>query len=169
MSFAKVGFTIALFLITGCGFQPIYYTPKGEKSVQSLTAQVQILPIPEETGRIMVQSLKSALNPENLSVEKKFSLSVRLNQHINTDQGILNDNTSTRATMTMTAYYVLKDKNGREIINDKAIAMESYNILTTPYSTVTAEQASQKRLIKLLSEKISLRLANYFKKTAHET
>ncbi len=168
MSFVKVGFIIGFLCLTACGFQPIYYTPEGDTSVQSLTAQIRILPVPEETGRLMVQTLKNTLNPENISVPKTYDLAVQLSKHVNTDQGILNDNTSTRATMTMTASYVLRDKDGRTVISDSTFAMGSYNILTVPYSTVTAEQATERRLIKILAEKISLRMAHYFKTKTDE-
>ncbi len=169
MLFARYFLFLCAFGVAACGFKPIYYTPKGETSVQELTAQIRILPVPEETGRLMVQTLKNTLNPDNLSVEKKYNLGVSLSKSINTDQGILNDNTSTRATMTMRAHYTLKDAQGKTVIDDSTFAMTSYNILTVPYSTVTAEQASERRLIKLLAEKISLHMANYFKKKINET
>ena len=169
MSFVKHSLVIGLAVMLGaCGFRPIYYTPTGETSVQSLTAQIRVAPVPEETGRILVQTLKNTLNPDNLSVPKTYTLDVRLDKILNTDQGILDDNTATRATMTLRAFYVLRDKNGTPIINDSTFAMTSYNILTAPYATVTAEQASEKRLIKIVADTISLHMANYFKTQENE-
>ncbi len=169
MSFVKFFLFVGILLITACGFKPIYYTPAGQTPVQSLTAQIRVLPVPEESGRLLVQTLKNTLNPDNLSVEKTHELSVVLTKNINTDEGILNDNTASRAKMTMTASYTLRDKDGRVVLADKTYALASYNILIVPYSTVTASQATERRLIKILGDKISLRMANYFKTQSDET
>lgn len=131
--------------------------------LQTQTAQIKIAPIPEEEGRLFVRALKNKLNPENITADKKYTLSVKLDEFVNKDQGILGDKTATRATVQLTARYILKDLKGKDVINDSTTAMESYNILSAPYATVTAEQESKRRLIEILANTISLRMANYFK------
>ena len=125
------------------------------------TASVNILPVPEETGRLLVQQLKDLLNPQNETLEQRYSLSIALGENIYTDQGILEDNTSTRATMQITASFKLKEKD-KILLEDSTFATSSYNILKTPYSTVTTENTIRKRLIDMLADKIAMRLAVYF-------
>ena len=160
MLFKKIAFCSLLLLFTACGWQPVYYRSDSDLPVE--TAFVEVLPVPEENGRLLVQQLKDLLNPQNENIDKKYALSVSLEERLNTDQGILGDNTSTRATMKITARFQLK-KDDKVLLNDSAFATSSYNILMLPYPTVTAENTTRKRLIDMLADKIAMRLAVYFK------
>ena len=162
MLFKKIALCMFLLCLTACGWQPLYYQKDSDMPIQ--TASIHILPVPEENGRLLTQQLKDLLNPENETIEKKYTLSVQLQERLDTDQGILGDNTSTRATMRITAKFQLKEKD-KVILSDSAFASSSYNILMLPYPTVTAENTTRKRLIDMLADKIALRLAVYFKTT----
>lgn len=147
-----------------CGFTPVYKTSQGATPVQEQTSEIKILPVPEQSGRILVQNLKSLLNPQNISRPKKYELSITLSETINNDQGILGDNTATRSTMRVTAAYTLMDIESKEILlKNSTFAISSYNILTAPYATVVSEQTTRERLIEILADNIALRMANYFK------
>ena len=146
-------------IISACSWEPVYY--KKDANMPVKTASIDILPVPEEQGRLLVQQLKDLLNPQDEKVEKRYSLSVSLDEKLNTDQGILGDNTSTRATMRITAHFQLKEKD-TVLLTDSAFAISSYNILMLPYPTVTAETTTRKRLIDMLADKIAMRLAVYF-------
>ena len=50
-----------------------------------------------------------------------------------------------------------------------ASAISSYNILTDPYSTITAEQAVRERLLKTLADEIALQITSYFKNEEKES
>ena len=160
MLFRKLAFGVLFLSIASCGWQPVYYREKSDVPVE--TAFVNVLPVPEEVGRLLTQQLRDLLNPQNENVDKKYALSVSLEERLNTDQGILGDNTSTRATMKITARFQLK-KGDKALLNDTAFAASSYNILMLPYPTVTAENTTRKRLIDVLADKIAMRLAVYFK------
>ena len=160
MLFKKLAFCSLLLLFTACGWQPVYYRSDSDLPVE--TAFVEVLPVPEENGRLLVQQLKDLLNPQNVEREKKYTLSVSLDERLDTEQGILGDNTATRATMRMTAHFRLMEKD-KALLSDSAFSTSSYNILMLPYPTVTAESTTRKRLIDMLADKIALRLAVYFK------
>ena len=147
--------------LTGCGFSPVYWQD-GTEFLEK-TAQVEITPVPEYSGRILTQALKDKLNPENIDVPKNYTLTVKLDEDINKDQGILGDKTSTRATFHMTAVYQLKS-GPTELLSSTATAISSYNILPEPYSTVTAEQAVRERLLNILANDISVQITAFFKK-----
>ena len=164
MSFKSV-ICVCLFILTAaCGWTPVYMKNKQGVSVVDETAQVRVAKVPEETGRILVRTLNSMLNPDNKDVSKKYELQIDLSETLNTDQGILGDNTATRATMRLTAKYKLVELGtNRILLSDKAYTISSYNILTAPYATLTAEQTTRRRLAELLANSIALRMANYFK------
>ena len=152
-------------MLGACSWQPLYY--QGKLDVVSQTAQIEILPVAQESGRELVNKLKDLLNPENKDVEKKYSLFIFLKENINDDQGILGDNTSTRATMRITADFTLKEGN-KVLLKETSFSTSSYNVLMLPYPTVTAQKATRERLIGMLADKIAMRLAVYFKNLEQE-
>lgn len=153
--------------IAGCGFSPVYWKEKDEPSILEKTAQIKIEPIPEESGRILTQALKDRFNPRYEEADKNYTLSVKIKEEINKDQGILGDKTSTRATFNLKAFYILKQQE-KELLSSTASAISSYNILTDPYSTITTEQAVRERLLKTLANDISLQITSYFKNEEKE-
>jgi len=148
--------------LTACGWRSVYYQPAAEQSVD--TTVVEIAPVPNEQGRQLVQKLHDILNPTDDQVEKKYVLNVQLSEDLDTEQGIIGDNTATRATMRITAQFQLVDKsNGKAVIDESTFAVSSYNILSMPYPTVTAKEATRTRLINVVAEQIGTRIAVFFK------
>ena len=74
----KIVLMLFLGCLTSCGFRPVYYTGKGDVSFDMKTATIQIMPIPDEIGRICRQELKNNLNPENKDVPYVYQLHVTL-------------------------------------------------------------------------------------------
>ncbi|MBO7332112.1 MAG: hypothetical protein J6U64_00415 [Alphaproteobacteria bacterium] len=147
-------------LLVSCGFRPVYYTGKGEVPFDTKTATIQIMPIPNEIGRICKQELKNNLNPENKDVPYKYQLEVTLEKQEIRDQGILEDNTATRATMIMKAHYSLTEiATRKEVAKGTVFAESSYNILrANPYATITKADSTEKELVKNLANQIALHL-----------
>ena len=147
-----------------CGWKSVYY----ESDVQNgncKTAVVQINPVPNESGRILTQKLSDILNPCADNVEKKYILKTQLTETLDTDQGIIGDNTTTRATMRITGHFQLIEKKTEKVLlNESTFAVSSYNILWLPYPTVTAQDATRKRLINVVAEQIGTRVAVFFNK-----
>lgn len=156
----KIGFCFILGLLSACGFRPVYYTKKGDVPFDTKTAAIQIMPIPNEIGRICRQELKNNLNPENKNVPYKYQLNVTLIKKEISDQGILEDNTATRTTMIMRANYSLKDIEAKkDIATGSVLAESSYNILrANPYATITKADSTEQELVKNLANQIALHL-----------
>ena len=166
MFWIKKGLFLGLLVLTGCGFTPVYYTSANKISVDEKTAAIKIEPIPEEIGRICVQELKNNLNPENKTIPYQYVLRVSLSKRETQDEGILEDNTATRATMTMTAQYALENiSSGKKIVNHRVSAISSYNILrANPYATLTTAQSTEKDLVKNLADQIAIHITEKMKK-----
>lgn len=158
---------ICFFCITSCSWKSVYYQPTPDGDIH--TATVEIAPVPNQEGRQLVQKLKDILNAKDAQVEKQYILNVQLKEDLNTDQGIIGDNTSTRATMRITAQFQLINKlNNQVVIDESTFATSSYNILTMPYPTVTAREATRKHLIDRVAEQIGTRVAVFFSGMKHE-
>ncbi len=156
-----LGAFLTLLIGGGCGWHPVYYQNKS--SDQTLqTASVDVLPIPDESGRFLRSQLNDLLNPQKQEIPKEYTLQVDLSEQLYTDQGILGDNTSTRATMRLNAHLILR-KNDIVLLDTTTFASSSYNILMLPYPTVTAEQATRHRLLDMLADQVAMRVTAYFK------
>ena len=150
-----------LLFLASCNWTPVYYSDSSTKGLQ--TEKIDILPIPEETGRFLNGKLEDLLNPEKLNIKKEYTLQIILNERIDSDQGILGDNTATRATMRLDAHIILKQKE-KVLLDTSTFAVSSYNILMLPYPTVTTEDATRHRLLEALANQIAARVTVYFKK-----
>ena len=54
------------------------------------------------------------------------------------------------------------------LIDESTFAESSYNILTLPYPTVMADEATRKRLLDVVAEQIGTRIAVFFAENKHE-
>ena len=77
--------------------------------------------------------------------------------------GIRKDETATRANLTMTAKFKLRDAQSKRILlRSRSVSVSSYNILDALYATTVAENDAVKRGLRELADDIRLRLAVYF-------
>lgn len=163
--FKKFAVMMLVVSFSACGFKPVYYTSEGGKAYDELTAAIALDPVPEENGRIFTQRLRENLNPENISVPKKYRLSVQIVRTENQDQGIQDDNTASRATTRMRATYVLRKTDTGDVLSKRSLtAVSSYNILrSNPYATVTSSQNTDKLLLQDLADQMALHLTEALK------
>ena len=161
MLFKKCLLALMVLFLASCNWTPVYYSASSDQNLQ--TEKIDVLPIPNETGRFLKGKLEDLLNPEKQDVKKEYTLQILLKERIDSDQGILGDNTATRATMRLDAQIILRQKE-KELLNTNTFAVSSYNILMLPYPTVTTEDATRHRLLEMLANQIATRVTAYFKK-----
>lgn len=161
--FKKI-FFCGFFLISGCGFSPLYSLNNDEKTI-GLTEEILISPISEYNGYILHSELENALNPSKRNVSKKYILTIHLQKPVFTDQSIQRDNFSNRKKISLTATYTLKELvSNKTLISSSTTALGSYNISNEPYATNKAQGSQIEDLIKIISNNISLYVITYFKK-----
>jgi LPS-assembly lipoprotein len=154
---------LSLLLLSSCGFSPLYRTNNAKTT--DLTATVQIQPIADYDGYLLENYLADGLNPNKMSVEKKYTLDVSLNAPQISEQNIQNDNFSSRERMSLTATYRLTDiKTGNVVVNTTTSATGAYNIATQPYATWMAQTKVRENLIKMLADRIVLHVVAFVKK-----
>lgn len=153
----KVLTAILIFLLTGCGFKPIY----GENH-QSLPVKVaSIHTVSQEYGKleyIMRHELESAFNPTHTQQPAQYIMRVRL---LKSTLSFATQSTrvSTRQRIDLRADFVLTDLSGKVIADDYVIASDSSDITVSPYSSLISEEESSNLLAKTLAQEIGLRVA----------
>ena len=148
---------IACLLLAGCGFHPLY----GSRTAPQL-ASVFVEPIPDRDGYEMRNSLIDLFNSDGQEAGKRYRLKITLNE---SSQGIAlqNDATITRYNQTLVAKFVLMDVQGTELYHGEQSELTAYNVVNSPYATLSAQQDSSKRAAQDLAERIRLQLAAWFR------
>ena len=154
---------VALAALTGCGFKPLYATGDDDETVTSDgLAATRIQPISGRTGQQLHNLLRDRLNPAGQSTQPAYVLTVSVSQTI-TELGIRKDETATRANLTLTAAFTLRDtKSNSVVLSSTSVSVVSYNILDALYATTVAEKDAVERGLRVLADDIRLRLAVYF-------
>ena len=155
------------FVLSGCGFTPLYYSNEGEVSQ---TEQVLVAPIADYNGYVLKQSIENALNPKGVNGPKKYILEVHLGSPLLSDQSIQGDNFASRKKITLTANYKLIDKNTKEtVLSSSTTALGAFNVFYEPYTAYQAEKRQTEDLVQIVANNISLRVAAYLKQKEVES
>ncbi|HWU55155.1 MAG TPA: LPS assembly lipoprotein LptE [Rhizomicrobium sp.] len=146
------------FLLAGCGFHPMY----GSSTAPALSS-IYVEPIAERDGYELRNTLIDALQSDGDKAGKAYSLKVTLNE---SSQGIAlqNDATITRYNNRLEAHYTLSDMKGNVLTSGSQIELSAYNVVQSPYATLTAQQDSSKRAAQDVAERIHLDLGVWFRK-----
>ncbi len=157
-----IAFTF-LFVLTACGFKPLYQAGETTTHMQTELANVQIAPIPDRLGQIMRNNLLDRLNASGSG----YRLEVVLEQS-SEGFGTRPDSASTQEQLTMVAHVrLISQKTGDDeiLLEDNLRARTSYDLVLSDFAIVTQREDSARRLVLELSERIHRRLALYFSKS----
>lgn len=147
----------AALAAAGCGFQPIH----GERSAASSAGleSFDIAIIKDRTGQMMRNEMLKQMQPRGAGVGARFKLSVLLDES-RTSLAIKKNAVATRANLTLTAQYVVvNNADGKQLLSAQAQSVNSYNILTSDFATLSAREDARKRGILQLARDIKERLA----------
>jgi LPS-assembly lipoprotein len=144
-------------LLAGCGFHPMY----GSALAPQLSS-IYVEPIAERDGYELRNSLIDLLQSDGVVAGKTYRLKITLNE---TQQGIAlqNDATITRYNNTLDARYTLSDAQGNVLTTGTQKELSAYNVVNSPYATLTAEQDASKRAAQDVAERIHLDLGVWFR------
>lgn len=151
--------TFALLpLLAGCGFHPLY----GDSRLEPQLASIYVEPVQDRNGYELRNTLINVLASDGESRGKAYRLKLNLEE---TNQGVALENnaTITRYNDTLTVTYTLTDAKGNVITHGTESNLASYNVVTSPYSTLSAQQDSDKRAAEEIAERIQLDLGVFFR------
>jgi LPS-assembly lipoprotein len=148
----------ACILLSGCGFHPLYGTATAPQ-----LSSIYVEQIPERDGYEMRTQLIDLFNSDGVEAGKRYRLKITLNE---ASQGIAlqNDATITRYNQTLGAKFVLTDAGGNVLYTGEQSELTAYNVVQSPYATLSAQLDSSKRAAQDLAERIRLQLAVWFRK-----
>ena len=159
---ASLAMPLALLIGLGaCGFRPLY-SERHNVGVTAELAATRIDLIADRTGQKLHNFLLDRFNPKGLAARPRYGLKVTV-QTRRRELGIRKDETATRANLTLTARYTLRDwRTNRSLYQGTSSSANSYNILEADFATLAALNDATTRAARELSEKIKTRLSIYF-------
>jgi len=146
--------TILIFIISltlcGCGFKP------GNYNTQIVIDNYE--KAPRKITVILNDYLTEELNQENQP--ERYVLNLKLLK--TTDSFETQSNTvNLRTRVTLTVNYTLRDlHNNKTIIEDKIIAIDSYEESSSPYGTLVSSEEIAAKMAKSIAREIRLRIAS---------
>jgi LPS-assembly lipoprotein len=145
-------------LLAACGFHPLY----GDAKLEPQLATIFVEPVAERDGYELRNALINILGSNGQLNGKAYRLKLVLAE---TNQGVAlqNDATITRYNDTLTVNYTLSDAKGGEVTRGTQTSLSSYNVVTSPYSTLSAQQDADIRAAQDIAERIRIDLAAFFR------
>ncbi len=162
MSWLRRLMPLALLIGLGaCGFRPLY-SERHNAGVTAELAAIRIELIADRTGQKLHNFLLDRLNPKGPAARPRYRLKIKVLTR-RRELGIRKDETATRANLTLTANYRLRDwRTGRSLYQGTSSSTNSYNILESDFSTLAALNDVTTRAARELSQKIKTRLSIFF-------
>jgi LPS-assembly lipoprotein len=123
--------------------------------------------MPERSGYELRNTMIDLLGSDGRSGGKAYHLKMTLGE-VAQDVAQQNDATITRYNDTLTVKYVLTDANGKVLTHGEKTSLSAYNVVTSPYSTLVAQQDADKRAAEDIAQRIRIDLGIYFDQVAHK-
>ncbi|MFN3826368.1 MAG: LPS assembly lipoprotein LptE [Micavibrio sp.] len=155
----------ALFVLAGCGFQPLYgdHSLSTSQAVRDSLNSIKITNIPDQSGQYLKNALMDRLYSQGRpGANARYTLNVAdLSEGI-TNLDITKTSDSTRAQLAISTSIRLVDAKGEELLVRPLRAVTSFNILDSQFTTRIAEDAARRQVLDDLSRQIEMQLLLYF-------
>ncbi|HTT98245.1 MAG TPA: LPS assembly lipoprotein LptE [Rhizomicrobium sp.] len=164
----KLGTLAALglaFAASGCGFHPLYGSSGATAETMDKLSQIYVDPIPQSLGYELRNELIDLFDSSGRASEDSYRLHVTFTQK-SEGVAVQNDAAITRYNDTMTITYVLSDMKGKEITKGVETGLAAYNVVASPYATLTAQKDADVRSAVDIAYRIRTNLAVYFAQEA---
>ena len=153
---------VTLASVSGCGFEPIH----GQRSLAAPAAlsQVEIELIDNRIGQMLRNELLDRFHPRG-GGGTRFSLTISLVETLQ-NLGIRKDSVATRANLALNARYSVTPLGGGPALTTGALqSVNSYNILTSDFATLSAQADARRRAVRQLADRIQERISVWLVQT----
>lgn len=151
---------LLLGTLCGCGFHPLY-AEKSPLGYDPALASVQVRPVPDRVGQILVASVRDQLNPNGVRLKPRYVLTIDM-ATARADLGIRRDNTSSRGELAINANLSLNDAGSNAVLfRDTLRTVTSYNRPDDAYAATVAEDNARELAAADLGREIAERIAVY--------
>jgi LPS-assembly lipoprotein len=158
------GLALALPLVLGGCFQPLYGPLASGGSLESELQAIAVNPIvPERLGHYLENELAFALNGTGSTVVPKYRLTVALRERVQTPVIDTVSARATAATVIVDADYILTPVAGGEAITKgTAFSVASYDRTSQRISNLQAARDAETRNAKFIADQIRTRISAAF-------
>jgi len=154
---------LALFLLGGCGFKPMYAENSADPGLQEAFSGIEIAPVPDRLGQVVRNHLLDRLNIYGQPSAPNYLLQIQLTRSIE-GFGFRSDESVTRESLTLEAAFNLIDsKTGEVVLQDLVRSVHSYDVVQSDFANYSAQQDAEARTALQVSEMITANLGMYFK------
>jgi LPS-assembly lipoprotein len=150
-----------------CGFHPLFAGTNTAPGGQQVFHSIYVDPIEgERAGYELRNTLIDLLDGPNHQSDARYRLKVAMRQTIE-GTAVETNGDITRYTYTMIAEYALSNiRTGAEMTKGSETSVSAYDVVASPYATLTAQQDAQKNAAKDIADRIRIDLGVYFMKHA---
>ena len=157
-----VALSLLLVTLTGCGFHPLYAS-EPVLGYDPTLASIEVRPVPDRIGQLLVQSVRDQLNPRGARLKPRYVLTIGM-AIARSDLGIRRDNTSTRGELTITATLTLNDTATNKIVfHDALRTITAFNRPDDAYAATVAEDNARSEAASDLGREIAERVSLYLR------
>jgi LPS-assembly lipoprotein len=152
----------ALFILSGCGFTPMYAENQGE-GLSEAFSNVAIAPMNDRIGQVVQNHLQDRMNPYGSPAAPEYLLRVTLNEALE-GYGFRTDEAVTRESFTLTATYQLVDQqSGDVVLQDEVRAIQAYDVVQSDFANFSSQQDAEARTALQIAELVTARVGLYLK------
>jgi LPS-assembly lipoprotein len=148
--------------LSACGFRPLYASGPDGTGPGDAMAAIFVESIPERVGYQLRNHLLDRFGATGRSEGAAYRLKVTLREQ-RLGVAIRPNASITRYNYTLEARYDLFRTGGTEAVKSGNVsALAAYNVATSPYATVIAEQDASDRAAGDIAERLRVELAVFF-------
>ncbi len=161
----NLSIVMVLFLLTACGFRPLYgqYGAAGDQNVRAQLNQIHIANIADQPGQYLRNALMDRFYSSGRpAAGAAYTLSVAQIQQSRSELDITKTSDSTRAQLYLSTVMTLTNQRGEKLLARSLTAVTSYNILDSQFTTRVAEDAARRQALDDLARQIETQMLLYF-------
>ena len=162
-------------LAAGCGFHPLYAVPDApDGAMQKQLQSIYVEPVPDRLGYELRNTLIDLLDARGRAAGADYRLRVYLSQKseaigVQSQEapGGITQTAITRYNDTLTAQFELVEVRTNTVVTQGVeTGLTSYNVLTSPYATLAAQQDADRHAAEDIADRIRIDLAVFFAQQA---
>ena len=170
---AVLGLALGLY---GCGFHPLYAIPDAPQgTMRQELGSIYVEPIPDRMGYELRNSLTDVLDARAGSGGAPYRLRLTLTEKSDAvgvqsqSVGAISQTAITRYNDRLTVEYELVDAaTGAVITRGAETGLSAYNVLSSPYATLVAQQDADQHAADDIADRIRIDLAVFFAQKARK-
>ena len=151
----------AIFLLTGCGFRPLYQESWAD--TQMHLSRIKIQTIADREGQLLHNKLSTLLTPHGASRTPLYSLSTSLTFGTR-GIAIQKDASTSQEAIDLTFHITLTDHKTGSVLysSNETLSVDNSISISSPYSNLVEERNARRRLAEEAAQSIRLHLASFF-------